>query len=891
MLNDSLDFIDSMNITNLRDMDDSLLLFNNNSDNSFTNEELIKILNPQQFEAVTHPSNLPISVYAGPGSGKTKVITYRIAYLIKHYNLKPENIFAMTFTNKAANEMKHRIISLLNNNNNNTSTLTSSNEQHNPLDFCYMGTFHSICAKILRKHANYLSGLDRNYNILDDTDQKQLLLNICKQSGNLKIRKYFGKKDVEKKLSPMVISQAISKAKNNQQTAKDFKDSLEISFPKNSYNINNSFKEQQEVIAEIFMEYEILLKDNKLLDFDDLLLKVVILFETSKKVRDYYSERCHALLIDEFQDVNTLQYKISKYLCEKRRNIFVVGDVDQNIYSWRNSNVTIMQTIMEEFPNIKTVSLFKNYRSTQNILTISNMIIEENTNRLKRSLQSENNMGLPVCIKENDDGEAEATFVATEILKLIKQSNSTLNFSDFAVLVRINAASRSFENTFVSYGIKYKVIGCYKFYDRMEVKDILGYARLLVNPNDNISFNRIINVPKRGIGEKSLKDIETKSKELGISNYELLRQICLEKRSVSGITVRKGLKEFVNTIEDLKKLNFYEQPKTLLTAIINKINYKEYLQNYDKSSFDTRWENITELINVCAEFELKEKVVATTMEKNNEDTEHKETLVSKFLHNIALVPDNFNEGESDENNNNLVTISTIHSAKGLEFGIVFVAGVEEGTLPFYRAEKPSEIEEERRLLFVACTRAKGLLYLTSADTRFKFGENKSCSKSHFLNPLYRHLHQSDKKNRNRNNNRNNNNNQQQSILVVDRISNILSSKFGNYEKEWIQTFKVLGKCYDPTKQLPQLSYSQDMKTPTSATSSSSYFSGMTYQSSYNSSSSSNIGSSLDNVICIDSDDDEVECIGEVNNTISPSKRKFVSSIDFPSQSKYKTRKN
>ncbi|KAL9656158.1 hypothetical protein ABK040_007776 [Willaertia magna] len=655
-------------------------------------EEFKKHLNQEQYEAVTYDYLSPLCVYSGPGSGKTKVITYKIAYLIKYFNLNPENIFAMTFTNKAAKEMKSRISHLL---------------KDNSLNFEYVGTFHSICTLILRKFGDYLEGFSSNFTIMDESDKNYLIKKIMKFTTNEKILEYFEEnKDIE--ISDIIYE--MSKAKKNLNDSN-----------------NNTVNNRRNVIGEIIEEYEEYKKLNKLLDFDDILVYAYKLLSENERIAKYYSNKCHALLVDEFQDTDSLQYKIIKYLCNDRRNLFVVGDADQNIYSWRFSDASIMNhTIFKEFPNMKTIYLSQNYRSTKSIINVSKLIISENKLRKHQEFKTNNMRGLPVCLINEETGDREAFIIGDEILKLIAASNGKLKFSDFAVLIRANHYSQVFEKTFSQLGINYHLVGLFKFYDRKEIKDILSYCRLIDNTNDNVAFERCISTPRRGFGEKTLLNIANTAKEKNISSFELVKRIANEEYTLKGVYPKK-CKEFVDCILELKALDV--PPSQLINEITTRIGYEEYLRQSttNEDEISNRMENINELSHAIYTYELEAKIDEEAMEKERATT----ILLREFLRSISLVQENPSEDKQKDS----VTISTIHSAKGLEFGVVFVPAVESGNIPYSRAKNHQEIEEERRILYVACTRAKSLLYLSYANSRYKFGSNATCTPSNFLKPL------------------------------------------------------------------------------------------------------------------------------------------------------------
>ncbi|KAG2389462.1 hypothetical protein C9374_014022 [Naegleria lovaniensis] len=792
--------------SNTRTTDSNTVLDDRSGASNSLLESIKNSLNPEQYKAVISDETLPVCVYSGPGSGKTKTITYRIAYLTVIKKIHPSNIYAMTFTNKAANEMKSRVYQLI--------SQFDSGKVIEEGDYCHLGTFHAICAKILRRHANKVrSNLTTSFTILDSQDQQAIVNSILKESDNSIISEFVSgrKHNLQKVLSAATIIHDISGAKNRQLSASQFAQEVKELYrsKQGSRNYLNSYRNNtndpnkiKEVIAQVYIEYERYLQENNMLDFDDLLVNVCTLFHKCPEILRQYSEHCKALLVDEFQDTNSLQYKIAKALSSKYKNIFVVGDVDQNIYTWRFSDCSLMKKLLNEFPNMKTVLLNQNYRSTKNILKVSDEIIAQNTDRIREeNLFTFNNTGIPVSIHSVDSSEAEANFVASEILKLINTSNGKLSFRDFCVLIRINASSRSFENAFALKGIKYRVLGCFKFYDRMEVKDIISYARIVDNVNDDMAFERCINIPKRGIGESSLASLKKAAKAQNLSCYETIRLVCKEKKKISGVQAKKGFKEFIDLIDSIKAKQ-ETSPKNILNAIVKGINYKSYLEEYEQSTAQTRFENVMELLNISAEFEMKDK----------------DANLTSFLHNISLIPDNFNEGETDSNDQ--VTLSTIHSAKGLEYGIVFVCGLEEGGIPFYRAESKAEIEEERRLLFVACTRAQSCLSLTYSSYRLRGGENAHCEVSRFLEPIIEIANKA-----------------KSPHIAFEKPSTLINK----HKSEWQASleFEVSRRTQQvahPSTQIPQQQQQQMKKTPSSP---------MEKQ-----------GSSQHNAICLDSSSDE-----------------------------------
>ncbi len=589
-------------------------------------------LNPSQVEAVLY-NNGNLLVSAGAGSGKTRVIAYKIAYLVKELYVPQNNILAVTFTNKAAGEMKERVESLLG--------LTYF--------FGQISTFHSFCLKILRKEAYYL-GYSNDFAVCDSYDSVQVIKEVLK---NLKLRL---------KEKPKVVQGIISSLKNGR----------EINLPKDlDSNLTN----------EIMAAYNNFLKANNLMDFDDLLLNTLKLFKENSNVLDVYASAYPFILVDEFQDTNTVQYELIKLLSVNSIHLCVVGDEDQSIYGWRGAEYRNVSRFIEDFDDVKIVKLEKNYRSTKEILTVANTVISNNSNRIEKNLYSEKEeKGELVIFGALDPGE-EAQFVADRVESLIDRGEV---LSEIAVLYRANYLSRHFEDVFLKRGIPYKVVGGIRFYERREIKDIIAYLRLINNPYDNVSFKRVINLPKRGIGEKTLE-------KLGEYSPSLYLSIDLIPESFPKFKIFKSFKETMDSIKS------HEFDANFFDMLLEKIEYIDFLKSeYFGHELESRIENIYEFRNLIKEF-LKNKESATLKE---------------FLDSISLTSD------TDEIDDNVVNLMTVHAAKGLEFNNVFIVGLEEGVFPTAQSFSSIDaIEEERRLMYVAITRAKTNLYLSFSKSR------------------------------------------------------------------------------------------------------------------------------------------------------------------------------
>ena len=647
-------------------------------------ENILDNLNTEQIEAVKTVEG-PLLVLAGAGSGKTKLLTSRIAYLIKECCVRPRNILAVTFTNKAAKEMKERLGNILG---------------ENTVKYMWVGTFHGICGRILRENIenySFQSGkrLDKNFTIYDEADSNAVIKQAVKKL-NLDDKVY----------APKLVKAVISNAKNKMQDAYTFA------------TFARDFKSQK--IAAIYEEYENLLNNNNAIDFDDMLMLTVKLLEQCKDVRQLYYDRFQHILVDEFQDTNMAQYKLINMLYSnlqadipKERSLCVVGDVDQSIYSWRGADYTIILNFQKDFKNTKLIKLEQNYRSTANILNVANAIIENNTERVDKVLYSSKGEGELIDYFEAQDEADEANFIASRI-----KQDSGGDYNRYAVLYRTNSQSRAIEEACMAAGIPYKIYGGLKFYDRKEIKDIIAYLRLIYNPDDSQSFRRIVNVPRRAIGDTTIKNLADFADKEDISLFEACQRI--EEAIEIPPRTRAKLRDFSQLILKFKDaVNSYSLQE-FVTLVIEKTGYLSELQMQNTPESEADIENLQELVNVAGEFVPEEQ----------------DNALGEFLQQVALVSDT----DALENISNNVTLMTLHSAKGLEFPVVFLAGCDEGVFPHQRTfNVPSEMEEERRLMYVGVTRAEEKLYLTSAKRRQMWGEYKYYNPSRFIDEIPRQL--------------------------------------------------------------------------------------------------------------------------------------------------------
>ncbi|MBM6743423.1 DNA helicase PcrA [Drancourtella massiliensis] len=632
-------------------------------------------LNDMQKEAV-YQTEGPVLILAGAGSGKTRVLTHRIAYLIEEKGVNPWNILAITFTNKAAGEMRERVDQLVG----------FGSES------IWVSTFHSACVRILRRFIDRL-GYDTNFTIYDTDDQKSLMKEVCRY---LQID--------TKMYKERALLSAISSAKNEMISPEEYRLDAEGDFSRKK-------------IAEVYAEYEKQLRANNALDFDDLLVKAVQLFQTQPDVLEYYQERFRYIMVDEYQDTNTVQFRLIQILSSKYRNLCVVGDDDQSIYKFRGANIKNILNFEEEFPDAVVIKLEQNYRSTSTILNAANAVIRNNHGRKDKTLWTENPEGEKLVCRQFDNAYDEADYIAGAIQKKVKEEGASYN--ECAVLYRTNAQSRMFEERFVSTNIPYKVIGGVNFYARREIKDLLAYLRTIENGRDDLAVRRIINVPKRGIGLTSINRVQEYAIQKEIGFYEALRAADLIPNIGRAVS---RLESFTALIEHFKEESGRMTPLALLNDIIETLDYESYLEEIDMEDAESRIENVEE---------LKSKVAS--YEESCEQTGEQPTL-SGFLEEVALVADIDNLDEESD----YVVLMTLHSAKGLEFPYVFLAGMEDGLFPSYMtitADDPMELEEERRLCYVGITRAMKELTLTCARRRMVRGETQYNKSSRFLREI------------------------------------------------------------------------------------------------------------------------------------------------------------
>ena len=605
----------------------------------------------------------------GAGSGKTKVLTHKIAYIIGEKDAKPWDILAITFTNKAANEMKQRIADLIG----------------DAAKDIWMGTFHSICVRILRRFIDRI-GFDSSFIIFDTSDQKTLIKGCMKDLA------------IDDKLfNERAVQSEISNAKN------------EMLEPE-QYTIRAGGDFRKEKIAEVYELYQKRLKENNAIDFDDIINYTIKILLENQDILEYYSNKFKYVLVDEYQDTNKSQFTLVTLLASKNGNITVVGDNDQGIYSFRGADISNILNFERDFPGTKIIKLEQNYRCTGNILKAANAVIKNNEVKYKKELWTQNEEGnLPsVYLAENEYDEG--TYIATQIEHLKREEY--YKYSDFAILYRMNTQSRAIEDIFRRENIPYKIVGGLKFYERKEIKDIIAYLRLIQNGSDNLSLKRIINEPKRGIGKTSLDKIEQLSEENGIPMYEIIKNA--ETYGLNRVYLNS--REFVNVIEELKSQKDNLTISELIKNTLKKTGYTKALENENTIEAENRIENLEEFLTVAMEFE----------------EEFAENSLSEFLEGITLSSDLDNVEETEDS----VTLMTLHSAKGLEFPVVFLVGMEEGIFPGYKSiSEPSELEEERRLCYVGITRAKEHLYLTCSKQRTIFGSTSYNPVSRFIKEI------------------------------------------------------------------------------------------------------------------------------------------------------------
>ena len=630
-------------------------------------------LNPQQQEAVLCTEG-PLLILAGAGSGKTRVLTHRIACLIEEKGVKPWNIMAITFTNKAAGEMKERV----------EKTVSFG------ADSIWVSTFHSSCVRILRRYIDRI-GYGTNFTIYDTDDSKAVVKEVCK-SLNIDSKLY----------KERMLLSAISAAKNKNITAEEYQE-------EDSWN--------GKTIARVYKEYQSRLRKNNALDFDDLLMKTVELFETCPEVLEYYQERFRYLMVDEYQDTNLVQFRFISLLAAKYRNLCVVGDDDQSIYKFRGADIKNILEFEHVFPDARVIRLEQNYRSTQNILDAANEVIRNNSQRKEKTLWTDNEKGKQVAFRQLMNAFEEAEYIAGEIQK--KKREEEASYKDFAILYRTNAQSRLFEEKFLMANIPYRLVGGVNFYARKEIKDLLSYMKTVDNARDDLAVRRIINVPKRGIGAATLTKVAVYAQEQDLSFYDALKSEGLA--AAAGRSYSK-IRPFVDMIQRIRSQVEFLSVAEILNQIIEETGYVRELELEDTEEARGRIENIDELITKAVTY----------------DEEHEKGTLSEFLEEIALVSDI----DSVDDTEDRVLLMTLHSAKGLEFPFVYLSGMEDGIFPSYLSivsDDPMAVEEERRLCYVGITRAMKELTLTCAQQRMIRGETQYNRVSRFVREIPREL--------------------------------------------------------------------------------------------------------------------------------------------------------
>jgi len=636
--------------------------------------DYLEKLNKEQREAVLHTEG-PLLILAGAGSGKTRVLTYRIAYLIEEKSVYPSNILAITFTNKAAKEMKERVQSLI-----------------GSAENMWISTFHSACVRILRKNVESLKDYKKNFVIYDSKDQ-EALVKECLKELNLN----------EKNFPFRAVSSEISSAKDMLMTPDKFYD-------------RNMHDMRKRKIADIYKLYQKKLQKNNALDFDDILYKTVELFELNPDILQYYQNKFKYIMVDEYQDTNYCQYTLIRLLAKQHKNLCVVGDDDQSIYSWRGADIGNILNFEKDFPGAMVVKLEQNYRSTQVILDAANSVIKNNFARKSKKLWTENGEGRSIVYHYATDEWGEANFIMDEVERMVAQENRELG--DFAILYRTNAQSRVLEEACMSHGLPYKIVGGFKFYDRKEVKNVIAYLRVIQNPDEDLSLKRIINIPKRGIGNTTLEAITQHARTTGDSLFGAL----LEVDSIEGVSTKakKGIKEFVRIMSDLMGIAETERVSKIVKEVLERTGYLSELEKDDDEESRTRAENVKELLSATLEFE----------EKNES------AILPDFLEQMALMSDI----DTVEDGKAALIMMTLHSAKGLEYPFVFISGMEEGVFPSQRSYfEEKQMEEERRLMYVGITRAEERLYLTAAFERTLYGNTTYNTPSQFVKEIPKDL--------------------------------------------------------------------------------------------------------------------------------------------------------
>ena len=631
-------------------------------------QDILKGLNDKQYEAVVNTEG-PCLVIAGAGSGKTKVLTHKIAYLIGEKGAKPWDILAITFTNKAANEMKERIANLVG----------------DDAKDIWMGTYHSICVRILRRFIDRI-GFDSSFIIFDTSDQRTLVKNCMKDLA------------IDDKLfNDRSVLSEISNAKNEMLEPEQY-----------TARSNGDFRKEK--IATVYELYQKRLKENNAIDFDDIINYTIKILMENPDVLEYYANKFKYVLVDEYQDTNKAQFTLVTLLASKNGNITVVGDNDQGIYSFRGADISNILNFERDFPGTKIIKLEQNYRCTGNILKAANSVIKNNEVKYKKELWTENEEGNLPNVYQADNEYDEATYIVTQIEHLKREEY--YKYSDFSILYRMNTQSRAIEDILRRENVPYKIVGGLKFYERKEIKDIIAYLRLIQNSADNLSLKRIINEPKRGIGKTSLDKVEALAEQNETSMYEVIKHA--DQYGLNRVYLNS--REFINVIEELKDKKDKLVISELIKTTLKKTGYTKALEEENTIEAENRIENLEEFLTVAIEFE----------------EEYAENSLSQFLEGITLSSDIDNVEEEEDS----VTLMTLHSAKGLEFPVVFLVGMEEGIFPGYKSiSEPKELEEERRLCYVGITRAKEHLYLTCSKQRTIFGSTSYNPVSRFLKEI------------------------------------------------------------------------------------------------------------------------------------------------------------
>ncbi|CAI3226363.1 ATP-dependent DNA helicase [Clostridium neonatale] len=632
--------------------------------------DLKKLLNKEQYEGATTIDG-QVLILAGAGSGKTRVLTHRIAHMVDDLDIPPYNILAITFTNKAAKEMKDRVKALIG----------------ERAENMWISTFHSTCVRILRREIDKL-GYKSSFTIYDSSDQKTLVKE-CMKTLNIN----------EKDITEQEIMGKIGKAKDRMQDVR-------------SFMLENESNFREKKIADAYEMYQKRLKENNALDFDDLIFKTVELFKKNPEVLDFYQNKFKYIMVDEYQDTNGAQYELVKLLAAKYKNICVVGDDDQCIYQWRGADIENILSFEKDYPSAKVIKLEQNYRSKGNILDAANTVIINNSHRKSKVLRTEQEGGSKIKVYRAYADSDEGDFVGMQISKIKEAENK--NYNDFAILYRTNAQSRIFEESFRRKGIPYKIVGGTRFYDRKEIKDMLAYLKVIINPQDDISIKRIINVPKRSIGDATVNKVQDFAENFELNMWDALAEV----RTIPTLTARNvsTIEPFVGLMERFMELSEVIPVSELIKTILEETGYLKQLKESKEIEDKSRIDNLEELVSDAVEFE-----------KSSEDK-----TLSAYLEKVSLVQDTDKIEDEDDS----VVLMTVHSAKGLEFPVVFMVGMENGIFPGNASfEKESEMEESRRLCYVGITRAKEVLFMTSAEVRRVFGRTVAYPQSDFINEI------------------------------------------------------------------------------------------------------------------------------------------------------------